>query len=120
MNNNKFRYFISPLIVLFLLSIIFILNGVYPYGENTIINGDLGKAYVPIYYYMFDIFKGNANIFMNFNVGMGSNMYDLFSIYGILSPVNLMLIFSDISNIPYFLSYLLVIKICLISITSFN
>ena len=119
MNNNKFRYFISPLIVLFLLSIIFILNGVYPYGENTIINGDLGKAYVPIYYYMFDIFKGNANIFMNFNVGMGSNMYDLFSIYGILSPVNLMLIFSDRSNIPYFLSYLLVIKICLISITSF-
>ena len=118
-NNSKFRFFISPLIVLLLLSIIFVLNGVYPFGENTIINGDLGKAYVPIYYYMFDVFKGNANIFMNFNVGMGSNMYDLFSIYGILSPINLILNFTSRSNIPYFLSYLLIIRLCLISITSF-
>ena len=118
-NNSRFRFFISPLIVLLFLSIIFIINDVYPLGKNTIINGDLGKAYVPIYYYMFDIFKGNANIFMNFDVGMGSNMYDLFSIYGILSPINLILNFTSRSNIPYFLSYLLIIKICLISITSF-
>lgn len=118
-NHSKFRFFISPLIVLLLLSIIFIINDVYPLGENTIINGDLGKAYVPIYYHMFDVFKGNANIFMNFNVGMGSNMYDLFSIYGILSPINLILNFTSRSNIPYFLSYLLIIKLCLISITSF-
>ena len=59
-----------------MLIIVFIINGVYPFGNNTIVNGDFGKAYVPVYYYIYDVLMGNANIFMNFKVGMGSNMFD--------------------------------------------
>ena len=118
-SNSKFKYFISPIIVLFLLMIIFICNGVYPFGSHTIVNSDFGKAYVPIYYYIYDVLSGNANIFINFKVGMGSNMYDLTSIYGILSPLTWLIMFSSRSNIPNFLSYILIIKLCLLSVTSF-
>lgn len=116
---NYKKYFISPLIVLLLLIVVFILNNVYPFGENTISNGDMGKAYTPIYYYMWDVFHGRANIFINFNVGMGTNMYDLTSVYGILSPFSWLIAFSERSNIPNFLSYLLILKLCFMSFTSF-
>ena len=98
---------------------IYILNNVYPFGSNTLSNGDMGKAYTPIYYYMWDLFNGRANLFINFKVGMGTNMYDLTSIYGILSPFSWLVVFTERSNIPNFLSYLLVLKLCLISVTSF-
>ena len=114
-----FSFLIPPLIVLLLLFIIFIINGVYPFGKNTIINGDFGKAYLPIYYYMYDFFKGKVSLFMNYKIGLGSDMYDLISVYGVLSPLSWLLIFTSRSNIPNFLSYLLIIKLCLMSVTSF-
>ena len=116
---NNYKYFISPLIVLILLIIVFILNQVYPFGSSTISNGDMGKAYTPIYYYMWDVFHGNANFFINFKVGMGTNMYDLTSIYGIFSPFSWIISLTERSNIPNFMSYLLIMKVCCISITSF-
>lgn len=118
-NNSKMRFLISPVIVFCILVIVFIVNGIYPFGSNTIINGDFGKAYVPVYYYIYDVLTGNANVFMNFKVGMGSNMFDLTSVYGILSPVNWLILFTSRSNIPYFLSFMLVIRLCLCSVTSF-
>jgi len=116
---RNYKYFISPFIVLLLLIIVFLINDVYPFGSNTISNGDMGKAYSPIYYYMWDLFHGRANLFFNFKVGMGTNMYDLTSIYGIISPFSWLIALVDRSNIPNFLSYLLVLKVCFISITSF-
>lgn len=118
-SNSKYRFLIPPVIVLFLLIIVFIINGVYPFGNNTIVNGDFGKAYVPVYYYIYDVLMGNANIFMNFKVGMGSNMFDLTSVYGILSPLSWLIILSSRSNIPNFLSFMLIIKLCLCSVTTF-
>ena len=116
---KKLSLLVSPLIVLLLLFVIFIINDVYPFGQNTIINGDFGKAYLPVYYYMYDFFQGKVSIFMNYKIGLGSDMYDLISVYGILSPLSWLLILTSRSNIPYFLSYLLIIKLCLMSITSF-
>ena len=117
--SKKLSLLVSPLIVLLLLFVIFIINDVYPFGQNTIINGDFGKAYLPVYYYMYDFFQGKVSIFMNYKIGLGSDMYDLISVYGILSPLSWLLILTSRSNIPYFLSYLLIIKLCLMSITSF-
>ena len=117
---KKYKYYlISPIIVMLILTIIYLINGVYPFGKNTILNGDFPSAYVPIYYYMWDLFKGNANLFINFKVGMGTCMYDLTSIYGILSPLSWVISFSSRSDIPYFMSILFMIKLCLLSITTF-
>ena len=116
---GKGKYFISPIIVLLLLIIVFMLNDVYPFGNVTISNGDMGKAYTPIYYYMWDVFHRKANIFINIKVGMGTNMYDLTSVYGVLSPFSWLIALTERSNIPNFLSYLLILKVCFISITAF-
>ena len=116
---KKLFLLVSPLIVLLLLFVVFIINGVYPFGKNTIINGDFGKAYLPVYYYMYDFFQGKVSIFMNYKIGLGSDMYDLISVYGILSPLSWLLILTSRSNVPYFLSYLFIIKLCLMSVTSF-
>lgn len=119
LNNSKFRFLIPPMIVLILINIIFIINGVYPFGSNTLTNGDLGKAYLPIYYYMYDLFNGDGSLFINYKVGMGTDMYDLISIYGIFSPISWLLTLTSRSDIPNFMSYLFMIKVSLISVTSF-
>ena len=63
---KKYKYYlIPPIIVMLILTIIYLINGVYPFGKNTILNGDFPSAYIPIYYYMWDLFRGNANLFIN-------------------------------------------------------
>ena len=119
LDKSRIKFLISPIIVLFLITIVYFINDVYPFGKNTLVNGDFGKAYLPIYYYMYDLFNGNESIFINFKVGLGTDMYDLISIYGILSPVNWLLTLTSRSNIPNFMSYLFVIRLCLLSVTSF-
>lgn len=117
---KKYKYYlIPPIIVMLLLTIIYLINGVYPFGKNTILNGDFPSAYIPIYYYMWDLFRGNANLFINFKVGMGTCMYDLTSIYGILSPFSWIIALCKRSDIPYFMSILFMIKVSLISVTTF-
>ena len=104
---KKYKYYlIPPIIVMLILTIIYLINGVYPFGKNTILNGDFPSAYIPIYYYMWDLFRGNANLFINFKVGMGTCMYDLTSIYGILSPFSWIIALCKRSDIPYFMSIL--------------
>ena len=115
---NKYIYLISLIIPVLILLIVFIINNVYPFGSETISNSDMGQAYLPAYYNLWDLFHGNTNLFFNYNVGAGTNIYDLGSIYGFFDPTNWIVALSSRSNIPYIINFILIIKISLISLTS--
>jgi uncharacterized membrane protein YfhO len=78
----------------------------------------MGQAYLPAYYNLWDLFHGNTDLFFNFNVGAGTNIYDLGSIYGFFDPTNWIVALSSRNNIPYIINFILIIKISLISLTS--
>ena len=107
--------FIIPIVFLLLL---YGIKGAYPFGRVTMSNGDMGKAYLPAYYSLWDFFHGNFNIFFDFNIGVGTNIYDFGAIYGFLDPTNWLIAITSRESIPYFLNFILIIKIALISLTS--
>src|SRR5574344_1625586 len=80
-------YVISGLLVTSILLIVYLIKGIYPFGTNSIVQGDFGQGYVPSYYYLWDVIHDGAGLFWNFNLSTGSNMYGAFVLNALFSPL---------------------------------
>ena len=47
-------FFAAPLLVLVMLTILYIIEGIWPFGDSNISYADMAQAYVPRYYHLFD------------------------------------------------------------------
>lgn len=111
-------YLLSIFLTIFFINFLFLIKGIYPFGSQTISNGDMGQAYLPAYYNLWDLLHNNTGLFYNFNIGNGSNIYDLGSIYGFFNPIDWLIGFTRRNNIQFFINIIFTIKIALISLTS--
>lgn len=119
-NIKKYKdYFIGPLIVLLIVLFIFLLKGIYPFGNKTIAIGDLGQSYMTFYHFLFDVLRGDKSVFFDYALGMGSNTYGGFVIDGFINPINWIVVIGNRNSIPYKLSFILIIKLMVISLTSY-
>ena len=115
---DKLLYLIPPIIVSMLLLIMFYFQGLYPFGSKTIIQVDADYQYVPTLYKIWDIFHNNHNMFFDFLVG--NNIYTSLIIQGgIFSPITLLINLVSRSNIIKFFDILVIIKMSLLSLTSY-
>ena len=115
---DKLLYLLPPLIVSTILLIIFYFQGLYPFGSKTIIQVDADYQYVPILYKIWNIFHNNHSMFFDFLVG--NNIYTSLIIQGsIYSPITLLVNLVSRNNIINFFNILVIIKISLISLTSY-
>lgn len=112
-----FKYIIPSIITFIILSVIFYTNGLYPYGINSIVQVDADYQYIPVLYRIYNFLHGIGNIIYD-DIGLGNNIYISMVIQGsIFSPVNLLLYFTSRDNIINYFNIILIIKICLISLT---
>lgn len=119
MSVKKLKFLISPLICLFIIGTIYLINGFYPFGSNSIIQVDADYQYVPILYYIYDFLHGRVNLLYS-GIGLGNNIYVSTIIQGSLySPINLFLYLTSRDNIVNYFNILLFIKISLISLTAY-
>ncbi len=117
---NKYKkYLVAPLITIAIVLIVYVLKGIYPFGNLTIANGDMGQAYMTFYYYLYDICHGTKSVFYDYNLGMGSNIYGGFIIDGLLNPSVFVILLNKREMIPYMFSYVLILKYATIALTSF-
>ena len=115
---DKLLYLLPPIIVSMLLLIMFYFQGLYPFGSKTIIQVDADYQYVPTLYKIWDIFHNNHNMFFDFLVG--NNIYTSLIIQGgIFSPITLLINLVSRSNIIKFFDILVIIKMSLLSLTSY-
>ena len=104
------EYLIAPFITVLIVLIIYLIKGIYPFGNMTIASGDLGQSSIPMYYYLYDVCSGVKSIFFNYDLGMGSNMYGGFILSGFFNPSCYIILLNSRDNIPYMTSYILLIK----------
>ena len=117
--NNIIKYLIPSIITLVIIGIAFSLNNLYPFGIKSMVQVDADYIYAPILYKIYDILHGASNIFYS-DIGLGSSIYGSLIIQGSLySPFNLLLYFINRNDIINFFSIFIIIKICLISLTSY-
>lgn len=113
------KYIIPSIITYIILVIIFYVNNLYPFGIHSIVKVDADYQYIPILYKIFDLLHGHGNLFYS-DIGFGNNIFISMVIQGSLfSPVNLLLFFTSRSNIINYYNIIIIVKLCLISLTSY-
>lgn len=86
---NFFQKYKENLIVLFILlavfTVIFLINGCFPFGNNTILVSDSFLQIGPFFEYLFKVFRGEASIFYTNILGGGVEILPTL-IYMLLNP----------------------------------
>ena len=113
------KYIIPSLITIILLLIIYYINDLYPFQDNSIVQVDADYQYIPVLYKIYDLLHGKGNLLYS-DIGLGNSIYTSLIIQGSLfSPINLLLYFTKRSNINNYFNIIVMIKMALISLTSY-
>lgn len=90
--------------------VICIKNGVYPFGDNCILQVDMYHQYAPFFTEMMNKLKTQSSLLYSFRLGLGSDFVALYTYY-LASPLNWLLIFCPAFLVIEFMSVLILIKI---------
>lgn len=114
-----FKYTIPSIITFIILGIVFYINDLYPFGSKLLIQVDTDYIYVPIMCKIWDFLHYGGSIFYT-NLGFGNSIYGPLMIQGSLfSPLNLLLLLIKRDDIISFFGIFIIIKLCLVSLTSY-
>ena len=91
-------YWISAGIVFALFQILFIVNGDFPYGKNTVLMGDSYTQIGVFFEYLFDVFSGKANLFYTNAIGGGVEIFSTIE-YMLLNPFFIFAFFGGKKNV---------------------
>ena len=109
-------YFIVGGISTFILSILFVYFGIYPFGNNTVLTGDLYTQVSALFYHLWDAVRGGGSLLVDYTSGAGESFYGIFAYY-LVSPINLVVLLFKRNDIYLAISLVVALKIILSSIT---
>lgn len=89
---------------------------IYPFGDRTLLIWDMKIQYVDFFGWLKEVLSGDGNLLYSFGKSLGGNMLALFSYY-LASPLNLLVVFFSMEQLPVFITLLLCLKLCLSSVT---
>ena len=113
------NYIIPSLISFIILGIIYKFNNLYPFGSRPLVQVDADYIYIPIMYKIWDLLHYGGNIFYT-DLGLGNSIYGSLIIQGSLySPLNIILYLVSRDNLVNFMGTFIIIKLCLLSLTSY-
>lgn len=104
------RIYISPIIVMVVACAVFMLRGLYPFGDLSISYYDMSQSFVPIYTHTWDVLHGLKSPYLSWNVGMVGSMTDTVGSF-VYFPSNLFFLFVKRENILNSLSVFFIIRI---------
>ena len=116
---RKIRFIVPMIVTLSIILLVFYFQGLYPFADNSIVQVDADYQYIPVLDRIYDFLHGNGNIIYD-DLGLGNNIFISMVIQGsIFSPLSLLLYFTSRSNIIYFYNIIVIIKIVLVSLTTY-
>lgn len=116
--HNSIFYFLSFFIPVLILFTVFFLNGMYPFGNKTIMTGDITYQFIDYLAYYKTIFFGNNDLTYTFSKTLGGDMAG-FSSYYLYSPFNLLLLLFPNKWLPVGLMIMIVLKCGLCGVSFF-
>ena len=116
--NKYLIYLFSFLIPVTVLVSVCMFQSIYPFGDKTIMTGDITYQFVDYLAYYKTVFFGNNDFTYTFSKTLGGDMIG-FSAYYLFSPFNLILLFVPNKLLPIGILLLILIK-CGLCGLSFN
>ena len=112
---KKIKYYVLAfLTTALLMTTLFVINGVAPFGSKVFSCYDAGGQYISYFSYYKKLINGTQSLFYTFKKTLGGNGMGLFAYY-LASPLNLVFAFSSEQNVPQTFNLLILIKISLSS-----
>ncbi|MCM1560095.1 MAG: YfhO family protein [Butyrivibrio sp.] len=97
--------------------VLFIVNGIYPFGGRSFLSGDLYHQYMPFFSELLHKVRGGEGLDFSFHVGIGSNFLALF-VYYLASPFHILALLIGEGHLVEFIGYLVVFKTGLCGLTA--
>lgn len=110
------KYLKTFFLTFFILLLIFLILGIYPFGDKTIIVSDLRDQYMIFIDYLKSVFFGNNTFFYTLSGSLGEGFYPLCAYY-LVSVFNLLTLPFKGDILPLIMTFIIVIKISLSSVT---
>lgn len=108
--HKSIPYICAFFIPFILMLIVYILLGVYPFGDSTLLSGDMSVQYIAFLSNFADILRGDASPFYSFGKVLGGEMIG-FGAYYIYSPYNLITLLFSRENLPSAVTLITLMKI---------
>lgn len=108
--NKKIPLWAGFLIPLLIAMIICIDHGVYPIGDQCILQVDMYHQYCPFFSELLDKIKTGGSIFYSWKIGLGADFVSLFAYY-LASPMNIFLLLCPPDYVIEFMTILVLLKI---------
>ena len=112
-----YSIWLAPLAVLGVLCLLYLVNGLYPFGENTISWGDMNQQVVPLLLELRNILHGEGSLFYTMQTGAGMNFYGVF-LFFLSSPFSFLVYFVDTGDMKWFMNLLLLLKLMTCAVTA--
>lgn len=109
-------YALSFVVPFFVILFAFASNGVYPFGDVSVMMYDMPVQYAQFFGWLSNVINGDASLLYSADAGMGCGTYAQYTYY-LSSPLSALVAFCDPSQVPYFFSFLFLVKIPLAAVT---
>lgn len=108
--SNLLIFVLSFLLPVLLLLGVYVVFGVYPFGERSLLITDMSQQYVDFHSWLYDVIHGQDNLFFSWRTGLGMNMTGVYSFY-IASPFSFLVLLFPKSGIPEALLLITLLKV---------
>ncbi len=109
-------YVLSFFIPVTILILIYILRGVYPFGQQCFLRSDMYHQYAPFLAEFQNKLRTGGNLTYSWNIGMGVNFTALYAYY-LATPINWFLILFSQKHLIELMSVILILKVGLSGLT---
>ncbi len=113
---KKKQYLYTGLITFCILAVVFIFKGIFPFGNNSVIWGDMHDQITAFYYHFYDSVYSNKSLLVDYTTSGGINFYGILAYY-ILSPMSLLMLIIPRDYIYMMVSVTVLLKFVACSIT---
>ena len=110
----KNKYFLTTLLGTIIYLMYLCLMKIFPFGENSILKCDLYQQYVNFFCYLREILINNKSVMLSWNLGLANNFFTTYAYY-LASPLNIIVVLFNPTNMDICIEILTLIKILLIA-----
>lgn len=105
--------FFLPILILL---VIYIIRGVYPFGDQCFLRSDMYHQYAPFHAALLDKLQNGESLLYSWDIGMGVNFVALFAYY-LATPFNWLLLLTSQTHLIEVMSIFIFLKVGLSGVT---
>ena len=113
---KKKNYLLTALIIAIIISFVYLVKGIFPFGKNFAIWSDLHEQITAMFYHFYDSIKGSDSLFIDFTSGGSINFIGLIGYY-ICSPFTFLTLLFPRDLLAHSISIIVALKIITSGVT---